>query len=374
MSYGWYYYHGIRFGGKMNGENILKSHNQNTHQVMVGNVPIGGGAPVAVQSMLNCPAEDAQANIDQVKRLVDYGCEIVRMTVPNDLAVEAFENVCKASPIPVVADIHFRADLAIKAIKAGASKIRINPGNLGGLDKTDEVIDVAKQFHVPIRIGVNAGSLDEKLKARTDLSLPEKLAASVTEYAQYFYSKNFKDIVLSAKAHDVQTTLEAYRQISKSCPRAALHIGVTEAGGLMQGCIKSASGLGILLNEGIGDTLRISLTEDPALEVKAAWQLLGALDLRRRGVEIISCPTCGRTKVNMIEMAKKVEEGLAGNTKPIKVAVMGCIVNGPGEAQGADIGVACGKGNGVIFKDGVTLCKVPEEEIVSSLLEQINNL
>ena len=345
-----------------------------THKVMVGTVPMGGGAPVVVQSMLNCAAEDAGANIAQIKLLVAAGCEVVRMTVPNDLALVAFAEVCKASPIPVVADIHFRADLAIGAIKAGAAKIRINPGNLGGLEKTDDVIKCAKEHGVPIRIGVNAGSLDEKLKARTDLSLPEKLAQSVSEYVDYFYAHDFYDIVLSAKAHDVQTTIQAYRLIAKRCPKAALHIGITEAGGAMQGCVKSAAGLGILLNEGIGDTLRISLTDDPVLEVRAAWQLLGALDIRRRGAEIISCPTCGRTKVNLIELARQVESALADNPKPLKVAVMGCIVNGPGEAEGADIGVACGKGTGIIFKAGKTLRKVPESEIVSALLAEIENL
>lgn len=346
----------------------------NTHQVMVGNVPMGGGAPVVVQSMLNAPAENAKANLEQIARFEAAGCEVIRMTVLNQACVPAFAEVCAKSPLPVVADIHYKADLAIAAIEAGAAKIRINPGNLGGLAKTDPVIDKAREYGIPIRIGVNAGSLDEKLKARTDISLAEKLVISAREYVDYFHSKDFYDIVVSAKAHDVMTCVEAYRKFSDAMPDVPLHLGITEAGTAMQGAIKSAAGLGILLAEGIGDTIRISLTDDPVKEVQACWQLLGALDIRRRGPEIISCPTCGRTKVDLIPLAKEIEEKLSINPKPLKVAVMGCVVNGPGEASDADIGVACGKGSGAIFVKGEVIRRVPEENIVDALLEEMEKL
>lgn len=345
-----------------------------TNRVNVGGVLIGGGAPVVVQSMCCAPAEDAAANFSQIKSLHDAGCEIVRMTVPSENGLKAFKEVCAQSPIPVVADIHFRADLAIKSILAGASKIRINPGNLGGLEKTDEIIKTAHEHKVPIRIGINAGSLDEKLKARQDMSLAEKLVASASEYVDYFYARDFTDIVVSLKAHDVITCIEANRLMAKTKPEIPLHLGITEAGTKTQGVIKSAAGLGILLEEGIGDTIRISLTDDPVEEVKACWQLLSALDLRRQYPEIISCPTCGRTKVDLIKIAKEIEDKISNIKAPIKVAVMGCIVNGPGEAEGADIGVACSAGGGAIFKDGQVIRKVKEDEIIPTLLEEIKNL
>lgn len=347
---------------------------KNTNQVDVGGVLIGGDAPVVVQSMCSAAAEDAKANLDQINRLADAACEIVRLTVPSKNALKAFAEVCKKSPIPVVADIHFRADLAIKSIEAGASKIRINPGNLGGLDKTDEVLKVAKLHKVPIRIGINAGSLDEKLKSRNDMSLAEKLVTSASEYVDYFYDHDFGDIVVSLKAHDVSTCIDANRLMAQIKPEIPLHLGITEAGTKTQGIIKSAAGLAVLLEQGIGDTIRISLTDDPVEEVKACWQLLSALDLRRQYPEIISCPTCGRTKVDLISIAKKIEEKISGIKAPIKVAVMGCIVNGPGEAEGADIGVACSAQGGAIFKDGKIICKVKEDEIVPALLKEIDNL
>lgn len=347
---------------------------RNTHKVYVGNVALGGNAPIVVQSMCNEPAEDAKKNIDQINKLAAIGCEIVRMTVPNNAAVASFKKVCKASPIPVVADIHYRPDLAIAAIEAGAAKIRINPGNLGGLSKTDDVIIAAKKAGIPIRIGINAGSLDKKLKARKDLALPQKLLLSAKEYVKYFNAHDFFDIVVSAKAHDVNTCIEVNRLLSKELPDVALHLGITEAGTLMQGAIKSATGLGILLNEGMGDTIRISLTDDPCQEVKACWQLLSALDIRRAYPEIISCPTCGRTKVNLIGLANKVESCVQNIKAPIKIAVMGCIVNGPGEASDADIGVACEDGRGAIFVKGKVIKKVAEDKIVDELLQEINKI
>ena len=335
---------------------------------------MGGNSPVAVQSMLCAPAEDASANLKQIYELQEVGCEIVRMSVPNNLALKAFGEVCKNSPLPVVADIHYRPDLAIESIKAGASKIRINPGNLGGLAKTDDILQAAKDHNIPIRIGINAGSLDEKLKSRNDISLSQKLVLSAKEYVEYFYDHGFFDIVISLKAHDVNTCIEANRLISSQLPEIPLHLGITEAGTKIQGVIKSAAGLGILLSEGIGDTIRISLTDNPVEEVKACWQLLSALDLRRQYPEIISCPTCGRTKVDLINIANEIEKNISKINAPLKVAVMGCIVNGPGEAEGADIGVACEKGRGAIFKDGQIIKKVPEDKIVEALMSEIDKL
>lgn len=348
--------------------------NARTRRVMVGEVPVGGGAPCAVQSMLNAAADDAAANLAQIERLAEAGCEIVRMAIPRKACLDTFEAVCKASPLPVVADIHFDADIAIEAARRGAAKLRINPGNIGGLAETDRVIAAAREARIPIRIGVNAGSLDSELAARSDMTLPEKLARSAADYVKHFEEQGFYDIVVSAKAHDVMTTVLTYRMLSAEIPDVPLHIGVTEAGTLFQGIVKSASGLGILLESGIGDTLRISLTDDPVEEVRACWTLLAALDLRRRSPEIISCPTCGRCQVDLIALAKEVETRLRSVALPVKVAVMGCVVNGPGEAADADIGVACGKGSGVIFAQGETLRKVEEGAIVDALMEEIGRL
>lgn len=351
----------------------LKPHDR-TRRVMVGGVPVGGGAPVAVQSMLNAPADDVAANLAQIEALAEAGCEIVRMAIPRRDCLDTFEAVCVASPLPVVADIHFDARIAIEAAARGAAKLRINPGNIGGLEATREVIAAAAASHIPIRIGVNAGSLDQALAERNDLSLPEKLAASARQYVEYCEGRGFHDLVVSAKAHDVMTTVRTYRQLAREIPHIPLHIGVTEAGTTFQGVIKSASGLGILLEQGIGDTMRISLTDDPVTEMRACWALLGALDLRRRNPELISCPTCGRCQVDLIGLAQEVERRIADLDKPLKVAVMGCVVNGPGEAADADIGVACGKGVGVVFRHGQTVRKVEEGAIVDALLEEIKDL
>lgn len=346
-----------------------------TREVDVGGVSVGAGAPVRVQSMLNAPSDDVRANLAQIDALEKCGCEICRMAIPSLSDIRTFEAVCGMSGLPIVADIHFDASCAIAAARSGASALRINPGNIGGLDATNDVIDACREAHIPIRIGVNAGSLDEGIKMREDLSDPEKLALSAIQYVRYFEEEQgFSDIVVSAKAHDVLKTIDTYRLLSRAIPHIPLHIGVTEAGTKMQGLIKSASGLGILLNEGIGDTLRISLTDDPAYEVQAAWQLLGCLGLRSRGVELISCPTCGRCKVDLISIASEVERTLAHIDKPIKVAVMGCVVNGPGEAKDADVGIACGQAGGVLFSNGKIKCKVGEAEIIDALLEEIQSL
>lgn len=348
--------------------------NQATRRVMVGDVPLGGGAPVVVQSMLNAPADDAAANLAQIEALAAAGCEIVRMAIPRRDCLDAFEAVCTASPLPVVADIHFDATSAIEAARRGAAKLRINPGNIGGLAKTDAVLDAAGEAGIPIRIGVNAGSLDETLAARDDLTLAQKLSRSAVEYVRHCEERGFHDLVVSAKAHDVMATVATYRQLAAELPQVPLHIGVTEAGTTFQGVIKSACGLGILLEEGIGDTLRISLTDDPVQEIRACWTLLAALDLRRRSPELISCPTCGRCQVDLIGLAHEVEERIAALDKPLKVAVMGCVVNGPGEAADADIGVACGAGSGVVFSKGNVVRKVEEDAIVDALMEEIGKL
>lgn len=345
--------------------------NEMTRRVMVGDVAVGGGAPVAVQSMLNASAVDVDENLRQIEALAEAGCEIVRMAIPRRDCLDVFEGVCAKSPLPVVADIHFDPVIAIEAARRGAAKLRINPGNIGGLDATVPVLDAAREVGIPIRIGVNAGSLDQELAARADLTLPQKLAESAAQYARFCEANGFEDLVISAKAHDVMTTVETYRILAKTVPTIPLHIGVTEAGTQFQGVIKSASGLGILLEEGIGDTMRISLTDDPVVEVRACWTLLSALDLRRRGPEMISCPTCGRCQVNLIELARQVEDRLQSVSAPIKVAVMGCIVNGPGEARDADIGVACGKGSGAVFVKGEVVRKVDEDHIVDALMEEI---
>ena len=348
--------------------------NAQTHRVMVGSVSLGGGAPVVVQSMLNAPAQDVSANLAQIEALAEAGCEVVRMAIPRRECLDAFEAVCAQSPLPVVADIHFDVHIAIEAARRGAAKLRINPGNIGGLEATDAVIEAAREAGIPIRIGVNAGSLDKELAARTDLTLPEKLAKSAADYVRHFESRDFHDVVVSAKAHDVQATIDTYRLLARETPHVPLHIGVTEAGTAFQGIIKSACGLGVLLEQGIGDTLRISLTDEPVMEVRACWTLLGALGLRQRAPELISCPTCGRCQVDLIGLAKQVEQRIASLEKPIKVAVMGCVVNGPGEASDADIGVACGDGSGVVFLHGKIVRKVKESDIVDALMEEIGRL
>lgn len=346
-----------------------------THRVYVGDVAIGGGAPVAVQSMLNASSASAEENLAQISRLAEAGCEIVRMAIPSISDIPTFAQVCANSPLPVVADIHFDYKIAVEAANNGAAKLRINPGNIGGLEKTSYVIDAAKAAGIPMRIGVNAGSLDKEMAARQDLNSSQKLAQSAIDYVSFFENDcDYHDIVVSAKAHDVVETIETYRLLSKSIPHIPLHIGVTEAGTAMQGLVKSACGLGILLEEGIGDTMRISLTDDPTLEVRAAWQLLGALDMRRRTPEIISCPTCGRCKVDLIGMAKEVERRLQTVDKPIKVAVMGCVVNGPGEAKDADVGIASGDGQGALFRNGKIIKRVDEQDIVDALMNEIEML
>ena len=342
-----------------------------TRRINVGGVRVGAGAPVVVQSMLTAPTANPEAAIAQAKDLAEAGCEIVRAAIPNSSALDGFAQLCRACPVPVVADIHFDHRLAVRACELGASGLRINPGNIGSWDKVDAVIDAARAAGIPIRIGVNAGSIDRELDARDDLSLAEKMALSATGFVRHFEDRDFGDIVLSAKAHDVGVTVDAYRRLSRELPSIPLHLGITEAGTAFQGTIKSSVGLGILLSEGIGDTLRVSLTADPVEEIPVAWGILQALGLRRRTPELISCPTCARCQVDMIPIARQVEERLRSLSLPISVAVMGCEVNGPGEARGADIGVACSRGSGAIFCHGEIVRRVPDDQIVEALFAEI---
>ena len=345
-----------------------------TRPVHLGEVTIGGGAPVVVQSMTSTDTVDATATLNQVRALADTGCDIVRVSVPSRAALKSFRTICAESPVPIVADIHFDHRLALGAIEAGAAKLRINPGNIGSWEKVDAVIDAAGEAGIAIRIGVNAGSLEDDIAQNENLSLPEKLVASSLRFVEHFEGRGFENIVLSAKAHDVPATIATYRALSRELPQVPLHLGVTEAGTVKQGTIKSAVGLGALLADGIGDTLRVSLTADPVEEPSVAWGILECLGIRRRGPELVSCPTCGRTQVDLIPIAEEVERRLKGMTKPISVAVMGCVVNGPGEAAGADVGVACGRGCGLIFRHGEVLRKVSEDAIIDELMREIETL
>ena len=340
--------------------------------VMVGNVPLGGGAPIAVQSMTTTDTRDPQATLAQIESLAEAGCEIVRVAIPHRDAVEGFAAVAAGSPLPVVADIHFDHHLAVEAAPRGAAKLRINPGNIGATDRFDAVLDAAGEAGIPVRIGVNAGSLAAEYRDR-DWDLAEKLVASAVSFADHAAARGFREIVISAKASSVRATVAAYRMLAGEVPYP-LHLGITEAGTLQRGTVKSAVGLGILVEEGIGDTLRVSLTADPVEEVRVAWAILAALDVRRLGPELVSCPTCGRCEVDLIGIADEVSARLAKLRTPLKVAVMGCVVNGPGESRDADIGVAAGRGVGLIFAKGQVVRRVPESDIVDALFEEIARL
>jgi (E)-4-hydroxy-3-methylbut-2-enyl-diphosphate synthase len=339
------------------------------NSVQVSGVQVGGGALPVVQSMTNTQTSDVRATLEQIHRLADAGCEIVRCAIPDKGSLDGFEAVAAASPIPVVADIHFDHELAIEAARRGAAKLRINPGNIGSMDRVDAIIEAAAEAGIPIRIGVNSGSLEKRI-ADTDLPLAEKLAQSALSFAEHFESRDFKDIALSAKASSVHATIDAYRILARETDYP-LHIGVTEAGTAYAGTIKSAVGLGTLLEEGIGDTLRVSLTADPVEEIEAAYEILAALDIRRKKSEVISCPTCGRCQVDLIEIANQVNQRLGEISPHLKLAVMGCVVNGPGEAREADFGIACGRGVGMLFAHGEPLRKVVEADLVEELFTEI---
>lgn len=342
-----------------------------TRPVRVGKVQVGGGAPVSVQSMCTTKTDDPVSTLAQIDRLADAGCEIVRVAIPSAAVLDGFQEICAASPLPVVADIHFDHLLAIEAARRGASALRVNPGNIGSWERVDAVIDEAGAAGIPIRIGVNAGSLDPAIDAREDLTQPQKLVESAVSFVRHFRERGFEDVVMSAKVHDVMSTIETNRELSRLLPDVPLHIGVTEAGTMLQGTVKNVSALSVLLAEGIGDTMRLSLTADPVEEVRVAWELLAALGMRRLHPELVSCPTCGRCQVDMIPIAEEVARRLQDVNVPISVAVMGCAVNGPGEARGADIGMASGHGQAMLFAKGEPIRRVPEERMVDELFEEI---
>ena len=341
-----------------------------TRQIHVGNVVIGGGAPVVIQSMLNTKTTDVEASLAQIGALKDAGCQIARLAVPNMEAARSFAEICARSPLPLVADIHFDYKLAIAAAEGGASKIRINPGNIGGEDRVKAVVDVCKDKKIPIRIGVNGGSLDKRLLEKYGHPTAEALVVSAFEHLELLEKYGFYDSCLSMKSSTVPTMVEACRLFRSKCDYP-LHIGVTETGPVKQGLIKSAMGIGALLLDGIGDTIRVSLTDDPVQEVYAAKDILKAAGLRKEGVNIVSCPTCGRTQIDLIGLVNQVDEALKDCDKPITVAVMGCVVNGPGEAREADIGIAGGNGWGMIFEKGEQVEKLPYEELLPALLKRI---
>ena len=341
-----------------------------TRQILVGGIPIGGGAPVVIQSMLNTKTTDVQGSLDQIRQLKNAGCQIARLAVPNMEAANAFTETCKNSELPLVADIHFDYKLALAAAEGGASKIRINPGNIGGEDRVEAVVAACKERNIPIRIGVNGGSLDKSLLEKYGHPTADALVESAFQHLELLEKFGFYDTCVSMKSSTVSTMVAAARLFRKKCDYP-LHIGVTETGPVRMGLMKSAMGIGALLLDGIGDTIRVSLTDDPIEEVYAAKDILKAAGIRKEGVNIISCPTCGRTQIDLIGLVNKVDEALKDCEKPITVAVMGCIVNGPGEAREADIGIAGGDGCGMLFEKGMQVKKLPYDELLPALLERI---
>ena len=342
-------------------------------KVTAGNVEIGGDSRITVQSMLNAPAEDIAENVRQAVQLQKAGCDIIRAAIPNLEAVALIPAIKNAVHIPLVADIHFDYRLALAAVDAGIDKIRINPGNIGDAERIKQVAHACRNHHIPIRIGVNSGSLEKEILAKYGHPTPEALCESALYHVSLLEQFDFDDIVLSIKSSDVDTMIRAYELTAQRCCYP-LHLGVTEAGTERMGLVKSAIGIGSLLQRGIGDTIRVSLTADPVKEVVAGFDILHALSLGPEGPQLVSCPTCGRTKIDLIGLAARVEQCLAGCKKPIRVAVMGCVVNGPGEAREADIGIAGGDGVGLIFKKGVVVRKVPEAELLDALMQEIEQL
>lgn len=342
---------------------------RNTKKIQIGDVTIGGGAPISVQSMCNTDTRDVKSTLNQIQQLSDSGCEIIRLAVLNKDAGDSIKEIIKKSPIPVVADIHFDYRLAIQCINNGINALRLNPGNIGKRENVEQVVKLAKQQQIPIRIGVNAGSLEKEL-LEENIPLSEKMVKSALKHIQILEDLDFDLIKVSLKSSDVLTTIEAYRSISEKIPYP-LHLGVTEAGTLISGITKSAVGLGTLLSEGIGDTIRVSLTENPVEEINAGYEILKCLGLRSRGVNFVSCPTCGRTQIDLISLAKQVEERFRYLNKPITIATMGCAVNGPGEARHADFGIAGGIKEGYIFKKGEIIARVPESQLIEKLEEII---
>ncbi len=345
-----------------------------TRQLKLGSVRIGGGAPIVVQSMTNTDTRDVEATLGQIKRLHDAGCEIVRVAVPDETAARALRAIHDASLIPVIADIHFDYRLALMALEAGLEGLRINPGNIGERKNVEKVVDAAKARGAVIRVGVNSGSVEKRLLEQYGGPTPQAMVESALGHVRILEEHGFYDTKISIKSSSVLNTIECYRLLSQRCDYP-LHLGVTEAGGVLRGAIKSSVGMGVLLSEGIGDTLRVSLTAAPEEEMTVAWELLRALGLRQRGPEIISCPTCGRTEIDLIGLAQEVEHRLRTENAPIKVAVMGCVVNGPGEAREADLGMAGGRDKGIIFRKGEVIRSVRgQEALLAAFMEELDKL
>lgn len=344
-----------------------------TKKIKVGKIYIGGDSPISIQSMNNTDTRDIQSTINQIIDFEKAGCDITRCAVPDMEAAEALKEIIKGVNIPVIADIHFDYKLALKSIESGVAALRINPGNIGSIEKVNSVAKRAKEKNIPIRIGVNSGSLEKNILEKYGKVCPEALVESALKHVQILENVNFDDIVISIKSSNVTQMIESYRMISSKVDYP-LHIGVTEAGTLWRGTIKSSIGIGTLISEGIGDTIRVSLTGDPVEEIKVGKEILKDLGHRNEGIEFISCPTCGRTQIDLIKLANEVEKRLSSVDKNIKIAIMGCIVNGPGEAREADIGIAGGKGEGLIFKKGKVLRKVKEENLIDELIKEVNNI
>ncbi len=343
-----------------------------TREIKIGNVAIGNNNPIAIQSMTNIPTENTEGNIEQILALEKAGCEIIRLTVPTMEAAESFGRIKKSVHIPCVADIHFDYKMAIAAMENGADKIRINPGNIGGAEKLSKVVAVAKERNIPIRVGVNSGSLEKELVAKYNGVTAKGLVESALDKVRMIENEGYENIVVSIKSSNVPMCVEAYELVSESCDYP-LHVGITEAGTIYTGNIKSSVGLGILLHEGIGDTIRVSLTGDPLEEIKSAKTILRSLGLRKEGIEVISCPTCGRTKIDLIGLANKVEDLVKDYPLNIKVAVMGCAVNGPGEAKEADIGIAGGINEGLLIKKGEIVKKLPQDQLLAALKAELDD-
>jgi (E)-4-hydroxy-3-methylbut-2-enyl-diphosphate synthase len=341
-----------------------------TRAIHIGPVQIGGGAPVSVQSMTNTDTRDVAATLSQIQRLARAGCDLVRLAVPDQKAARAFGEIKRQTPVPLIADIHFNHRLALAALEHGADAVRINPGNLGGAAKTRAVVEACRERGVALRLGVNAGSLEADLLAKYGAPGPDALVESARRWVTQFEDWDFFNFKISLKSSDVVATVGAYRKLARLVDYP-LHLGVTEAGGLIAGTVKSALGIGLLLAEGIGDTIRVSLTRDPVEEVRVGYEILRALHLRERGVELISCPTCGRCRIDLFGLAEEAERRLLTVAAPLKVAIMGCVVNGPGEAREADVGIAGGRKVGALFKKGELVRKVPEKQLLSALLAEV---
>lgn len=356
---------------KENGVDAVK---KQSRKIFLGKLPIGGGSPIVVQSMTNTDTRDVESTLAQIDRLEEHGCEAVRLAIPDETAAKALRKIRAGTKLPLIGDIHFDYRLALQALDAGLEGIRINPGNIGADEHVFSVVDAARANGAVIRIGVNSGSVEKDLLARFGGPTTEAMVQSALRHIALMEKRGFENIKLSLKSSSVLTSLTAYRRLRELCD-FPLHIGITEAGGLMRGTVKSAVGLGILLHEGIGDTLRVSLTADPVEEVRVAWEILRALGLRKRGPEVISCPTCGRTEIDLFALANAVEQRLAKSTADITVAVMGCVVNGPGEAKEADLGLAGGRDKGLIFRKGEIIRSVKgQENLLSAFMDELQAL